>query len=409
MNYGLERATRSVAEQIADLLNTRVEVADERGTILTTCLPHRRSHQLSLTEHARVAPYLRVPLTVGGEQGELIVGQPANGETMSPGVARVLLELMVNQSLVQAQLQNQHELKNTFIHDLLRGILCDEGAILREGQILGMDFTPPRAVILIDAADYILDPGQRSCSTSRETRIRRYAQAVVRCVVEFFHLPSETICAHIGDGTVAVLKASSTQDLVPWADLANDGTAANPSWANLNALKRAGNALFTRLRAETDSTISVGIGRYHPSVLGLARSYEDARAALALGRRFHGENRVHCLDTLGVAALVGVQDEETKLGLARHLLSPLDEEPELLDTLERFFDHNCAPSETAAALSIHRNTLGYRLDKIASLSGLDARHFDDAVQIRLALLLRSLHGVDADCATAQSRVPQRSA
>jgi carbohydrate diacid regulator len=408
MNNGLDRATRSVAEQIADLLSTRVEVADEQGTIVTTCYPHRQPHQLSLAEQASVAPYLRVPLHVGGERGELIVDCPANGETMSPGVARVLLELMINRSLALAQLQDHHELKNTFIHDLLRGILCDEGAILREGQILGMDFTPPRAVMLIDAADYILDPGQRRRTTSRETRIRRSAQAVVRCVVEFFHLPSETICAHIGDGTVAVLKASSTQDLVAWADVANDGTATNPSWANLNALKRAGAALLTRLRSETNSTVSVGIGRYHPSVLGLARSYEDARAALALGRRFHGENKVHCLDQLGVAALVGVQDEGTKLGLARHLLSPLDQETELLDTLEHFFAHNCAPSQTSAALSIHRNTLSYRLDKITSLSGLDPRRFDDAVQIRLALLLRSLHGAAIGCATAQLSMSQRS-
>ncbi|WP_369128003.1 helix-turn-helix domain-containing protein [Ligilactobacillus salivarius] len=39
---------------------------------------------------------------------------------------------------------------------------------------------------------------------------------------------------------------------------------------------------------------------------------------------------------------------------------------------------------------MHRNTLNYRLDKIASLIGLDPRRFDEAVQIRLALLLRKL-------------------
>ena len=37
-------------------------------------------------------------------------------------------------------------------------------------------------------------------------------------------------------------------------------------------------------------TIRVGIGRYHPGIRGLARSYEDARAALALGRRFRPGN-----------------------------------------------------------------------------------------------------------------------
>ena len=48
------------------------------------------------------------------------------------------------------------------------------------------------------------------------------------------------------------------------------------------------------------------------------------------------------------------------------------------------------PSSTANRLFIHRNTLSYRLDKIASLTGLDPRRFDDAVQIRLAVVLRSL-------------------
>ena len=83
-------------------------------------------------------------------------------------------------------------------------------------------------------------------------------------------------------------------------------------------------------------------------------------------------------------------DEKTKTELAARLLSPLDHEPELLSTLEHFFAANCSPSATAASLAIHRNTLTYRLDKIALLIGLDPRRFDDAVQIRLALLLRSL-------------------
>jgi carbohydrate diacid regulator len=156
------------------------------------------------------------------------------------------------------------------------------------------------------------------------------------------------------------------------------------------ALKRAGAALLTRLRHDTGAAINIGIGRYHPGIRGLACSYEDARAALSLGRRFHGHNQVHCLDGLGIAAFVGVSDERTKVDLATHLLSPLDHEPELLETLDAFFAEDCCPSSTANRLSIHRNTLSYRLDKIASLTGLDPRRFDEAVQIRLALVLRSL-------------------
>jgi carbohydrate diacid regulator len=87
---------------------------------------------------------------------------------------------------------------------------------------------------------------------------------------------------------------------------------------------------------------------------------------------------------------VGVADEQTKVDLAKYLLSPLDHEPELLTTLATFFTENCCPSLTARRLSVHRNTLSYRFDKITSLTGLDPRKFDQAVQIRLALLLRSL-------------------
>lgn len=72
-------------------------------------------------------------------------------------------------------------------------------------------------------------------------------------------------------------------------------------------------------------------------------------------------------------------------------LSPLDEEPELLETLEAFFTSDCHPIAAARQLGLHRNTLNYRLDKITSMTGLNPRTFDHAVQIRLALLIRRLH------------------
>jgi carbohydrate diacid regulator len=220
--------------------------------------------------------------------------------------------------------------------------------------------------------------------------MRRRAQGVIDSVVSFFHLPSETICAYIGDGEVAVLKASSTQDLRAWAEGEDAADPASASWANLGALKRAATALLGRLKRDTNASLSIGIGRYHPGIGGLACSYEDARAALSVGRRAKGRDQVHCLDSLGVAAFVGLADEPTKVSLASHLLSPLDGTPGLIETLQAYFAEDCSPSATASRLAIHRNTLGYRLDRIASLTGLDPRRFDDAVQIRLALALRDL-------------------
>jgi carbohydrate diacid regulator len=387
----LVQTAETVIARITELLDAPVTIVDQEGVVIASTDPHLVGLLFDTAGSKRQPAYLRVPLHLNGQAGEVIVGEPLNGEVISPRLAQVLVELVINQTTVAWLGQGkQPEFKNRFIHDLLHGLLIDETAIMREARLLGLDFGPPRAVILIDAADYILKHPDNGVHTATDAEIQRRAQVVIGSIVDFLHLPNDTICAYIGAGEVVVLKASNTQSLANWAEHADASELPSPSWTNLNALKRAGAALLKRIQSDTGATLSIGLGRYHPGLQGLARSYQDARAALSLGRRFHGQNQVHCLDGLGLAAFVGVPDERTKIELSTYLLSPLNQNPELLQTLAAFFAQDCCPSATASQLSIHRNTLSHRLDKITALTGLDARRFDDAVQIRLALLLRDL-------------------
>lgn len=384
----LDRLAAALNERAAEVF-THVSVIDQRGAVLAATEPETIGQPYHTMGDRAPEDDVRVPLRLGSETGEVVVAEPVTGDAISPHLTRTLVELMINQTLVVSRLPNQQELKNSFIHSLLRGVAADETEVMRDGQILGMDLTIPRAVMLIDASRYILASDASARPETREARSRRRAQVIIAAIVSFFNLPNDSICAYIGSGEIAVLKASSTVDLEAWAD-GQDASGTGSSWANLSALKRAANDLLRRLRQDTRSEMSVGIGRYHPGIRGLARSYEDALAALSLGLRLEGANKVHCLDGLGIAAFVGVSDHRTKVDLASHLLRPLDHDPDLLETVETFFDTDCCPSSAAARLSIHRNTLSYRLDKIAALTGLDARRFNDAVQIRLALLLRSI-------------------
>jgi len=390
----VERLAGAISDRAAELLRTRISVTDRHGVVVAsrgpTCAGPVAQDRLLAT------PAIRVPVRLDdlARLGEVIVDPPPWGEeAIPPRLAEALVDLVVSQVAVVDRLPNASELKNKLIYDLLHGETTDQARVLREAKLLGMDLAPPRAAILIDAAEFVrgaADP--RAEPRFGPDERRRRSQLLVGSVVGFFQLPDDTICAAGGDGEVAVLKASDSKNLATWVDAADDPEPPSASWANLNALKRAGRALLARLRHDTGGrvAINVGIGRYHPGLRGLARSYADARAALSLGRRIHGQNRVHCLDGLGIAAFVGVADERTKLDLATHLLSPLDHEPDLLDTLRAYFQEDCCPSATAARLAIHRNTLAYRLEKVSTLSGLDPRRFDDAVQIRLALMLRSL-------------------
>src|SRR5690606_20501263 len=137
---------------------------------------------------------------------------------------------------------------------------------------------------------------------------------------------------------------------------------------DLEALKRAAHALLLRLEQDTGVALNVGVGRWYPGLSGLAKSYRDAVAAIELGRRLVGSGQVHALDNVGIAAYVGPADQRTKVDLAGHLLRPLDDEPELIHTLEVFFADDCRPLSTAERLAVHRNTLAYRLDKIRDLT-----------------------------------------
>ncbi|HXK34622.1 MAG TPA: helix-turn-helix domain-containing protein [Dehalococcoidia bacterium] len=330
---------------------------------------------------------LRMSMEIGGRPVEIEVGQASIADEASARLARVIMELVVRQSTLLDALPDGRQLKDALILELLNGTARDEEELRREAEIVGIDCTPPRAVILVDAADYLaIVPGEDVERSARRRASR--VKHVVGVIVQYFKLPSDAICGYIGEGEVAVLKASTAQDLARWLD--DDRDVGDPSWTRLSALKRACAGLLDRLRRETGCVINIAVGRYHPGIHGLARSYSDARAALSLGRSVHGGNRVHCLDELGIAAFMGPSDTRTKAELAAHLLSPLRDERELMETLDAFFAESCNMTATANRLSIHRNTLGYRLDKIASLTGLDPRRFDDAVQMRLATVLRSI-------------------
>ena len=388
--HHLEKLTRRLAE----LFRARVCVLDAEETVLASTEEDWVGCAFSsLTANGCPAAF-RVPFQIDAQAGEIAVCELGDRERISPRLAHVLIEMILAETAAHRELSARSETKNKFIYDLLHGHIRDEATILHYAELLRLDLYPPRTVILIDAHAYIIgDEGDdEETGPASPQQAQRRAQYIIDTIIRFFHLPDDLICAYLGGGEIAVLKASDRQNLAAWAD---DSPGENGAWADLTALRRAADALLDRLPVGSREKINIGLGRYHPGLTGLADSYADAQTALSLGRRFHKNKRIHWLAELGVVAFVGISDEETKLELAEHLLSPLNEEPELLQTLEQFFAEDCSLSLAAAGLSIHRNTLSYRLDKITSLTGLDPRRFDDAVQIRLALMLRLINATQS--------------
>ena len=54
---------------------------------------------------------------------------------------------------------------------------------------------------------------------------------------------------------------------------------------------------------------------------------------------------------------------------------------------DMFLENSLNVSETARQLYVHRNTLLYRLEKLQKVTGLDIRVFDDALTLKIALMV----------------------
>jgi carbohydrate diacid regulator len=384
----LKDFARRITIRVFDLLQADVRVVDESGAVLATTTDWLPVPPAEAKAEARKVEYLRVPFSFDDLRGEVVVAQPVSGGTASTKVAKSLVELMLNQTVTAGQLETQQGQRNRFVYNLLNAQDEDAEKVVRQGEMLGLDLARPRVVLLVEPHERAGDEGE-SYRPSAAARSSKLAQRLFEVVSRFLG-SEDDICAHIGGSEVVVLKASRTQALMHREE--NNGATEpgeiSQEWVDLGKMKHVGHILVRRVEEEVHLPVDVGVGRYYEGVSGLALSYRDARTALILGRRHNSEHGVYGVDDLGIMAFVGATDEALKKELAGHLLRPLEGEAELLETLRIFFLEDCSASTTAKRLHIHRNTLAYRLEKIALLTRLDPRRFDNAMQLRLAMLLR---------------------
>ena len=122
----------------------------------------------------------------------------------------------------------------------------------------------------------------------------------------------------------------------------------------------------------------------------LPNSFKDVVIGMRIGNIFRGTDHIYSYSTLGLGRLLfNIPDDEVETYLNNHInidiLSQLD--AETLNLLEAFFDNDLSLAETSRKMFIHRNTLIYRLDKFADLTGYDVRKFSDAITVKLSLML----------------------
>ncbi len=137
-------------------------------------------------------------------------------------------------------------------------------------------------------------------------------------------------------------------------------------------------------------SVSWGIGRRCKSLQDFATSYEDARTACEIGTRVRGPGSIADVSEILVDRLLLRMSADADAGmlLSRYIV-PMTRPGRipLLQTLGAFLENGCNASETARRLSISRQSLLYRLDKIKVLLEVDFRSRDDLFALALSVRL----------------------
>lgn len=156
-------------------------------------------------------------------------------------------------------------------------------------------------------------------------------------------------------------------------------------------LEKLANSISDTVSSEFYTKVTVGIGSTVTHVRNLAKSYKEAQMAIEIGKVLDVDQLVTRYDNLGIARLiyqlpVNLCDMFMREVFQKGSLDILDHET--LYTVQKFFENNLNVSETSRKLFIHRNTLVYRLDKIAKVTGLDLRVFEHAITFKLAMMVK---------------------
>ncbi|MCQ2536580.1 MAG: helix-turn-helix domain-containing protein [Lachnospiraceae bacterium] len=144
------------------------------------------------------------------------------------------------------------------------------------------------------------------------------------------------------------------------------------------------------LSASRGTRVRVSYGTIVNELKEVSRSYKEAKAALDVGEIFFEEKDVVGYSSLGIGRLI----YQLPIPLCKMFIkeifrgkSPDDFDEETVLTINKFFENSLNVSETSRQLYIHRNTLVYRLDKLEKSTGLDIRVFEDAITLKIALMV----------------------
>jgi PucR family transcriptional regulator, purine catabolism regulatory protein len=394
----------AITRMMADLVGRRVLLLDALLQVVTMAVPGRQASTLEepagfnwapregyvravLATLARERRPLRVPpmadlgvaascvlapVAVGdailGYLAILAEGDTAGGEDLDLQIvqhAATVYALSMMRERMSAEVTRQ--LKDELFEGLLLGRAQDEQVARERALRLGFNPRLTYRLVVLAAQDAAQgdDLGPESIAQRRRL-LESLAELCVRGA------PESLVTLREDELVVLVAEPADARELGRMA--LEQASALLPAWR-----------------------VTAGVGGVCDSAGAISRSYAQARRARETAERFGSHGDVVAFEDLGVYRLLfHVSDPAELRAFLDQVLGSLLEydqrhSSDFLHTLRTFLAHNGNVQATARELSLHVNSVTYRLQRIEAITGLDLEQSEDRLLAQVALKI--LHGV----------------
>jgi len=336
------------------------------------------SRLLHLVEDG-VPPLFAVPIVVSHAclgYVTALTDQPELDELERVALESAATVAAVEMAREQVRFETEVRLKGDFVDDLIGGRFSSEDSLQRRASFLGCDLSHGATVVVADVDEFERTMAARKLAENEVQRLK--ARFFNRCTRLVADVEPASLVSLKSDRVIMFLSGPA----------ARDGKALGQLTTRLQTLGRE----------VADLSVSVGVSRFTEDLSGLRKGFEEALAALKVGRRLQGKGSVMHFESVGSYKLllsIWEHDPEELRALYAETVDAIDRydrqnDSHLVHTLTTYLANDENLSKTAKDLYAHRHTVRYRLQKIADLTGLSVFRSEDKERLSLGLKARSL-------------------
>jgi carbohydrate diacid regulator len=385
MNVLTRELAQSIVTRTMKIIHRNINVMDHKGMIIGSGDPSRigqihdgavqvieKRGRIAIVEDQAKAlkgtkPGVNLAIMFQGEIAGVIgiTGPPDEVEKYSE-LVKMGAELTLEQAFLTEQIQWEERLKEDMINQIILGNPFEDSLFKERARRIAIDLTVNRIAIVVGISS--------ASPKSFELEFQKIWSNIHSQLAVF--LQKEDLVARISPYELVILKTVIPQQ----------------GSVNLAYLKQVMEEILNRMSA-LQLTCKAALGKFYPNIEEMKYSYETAKATLKVGEVLSPTTSSYLYQDYAFPVLVSdiqLTDKHRELvdryeGLVHH-----DTKGELLETLQSYVHENGDVTKTANRLFIHRNTLGYRLNRITELTKRDPRKIQDLLELYTAMLLSKI-------------------